>query len=160
MNSCRNCGEATPNPRFCSSSCAAIVNNKKRPKRKLQAKKCRDCGADIPRADHTDRRKLCDACNPFYVDWGSVTYADVRGIYPYQKSVVIRQHARKVVKESGRPQRCQNCGYDKHFEVCHIKGISEFADTDLLSTINATSNLAILCRNCHWELDNHLLKLE
>lgn len=49
---------------------------------------------------------------------------------------------------------CSKCGYDKHFEVCHIKPISSFSDDTLLSEINDISNIIALCPNCHWEFDN------
>lgn len=49
---------------------------------------------------------------------------------------------------------CSKCGYDKHFEVCHIKPISSFSDDTLLSQINDISNIIALCPNCHWEFDN------
>lgn len=56
--------------------------------------------------------------------------------------------------------KCSNCGYDKHVEVCHIKSISSFNNESKISEINDISNLILLCPNCHWELDNGILKLK
>ena len=69
----------------------------------------------------------------------------------------IRARARLKIKEN---QSCQNCGYSKHIEVCHIKPISMFTEDSLIEDINSDSNLLFLCPNCHWEFDNKLLKLE
>jgi len=66
----------------------------------------------------------------------------------------IRQHARQ--QTSSRQQKCEECGYKKHVETCHIKPICEFSDDDLLSDVNAPSNLKLLCPNCHWEYDDKI----
>ena len=50
--------------------------------------------------------------------------------------------------------KCEKCGYDKHFEICHKKAISSFPDDALISVVNDLNNLVSLCPNCHWELDN------
>ena len=54
-------------------------------------------------------------------------------------------------------QPCENCGYDKHTELAHIKAVSDFPDTALLKEVHARENLKVLCPNCHWEYDNGLL---
>ena len=54
---------------------------------------------------------------------------------------------------------CQNCGYKRHKEFCHIKPISQFSISTKIKDINRESNLLILCPNCHWEFDNNLLSL-
>lgn len=51
-------------------------------------------------------------------------------------------------------KKCSKCGYDKHFQICHIKSISSFPDDTMLSEINNISNVVALCPNCHWEFDN------
>ena len=60
---------------------------------------------------------------------------------------------------SSVPKYCKNCGYDKHVEVCHIKSISEFDKTSLISEINSLDNLIYLCPNCHWEYDHKIISL-
>ena len=71
----------------------------------------------------------------------------------------IRDKAKYVVKHLGW-SCCQNCGYDKHFEICHIKAIKDFPKDTLLSVVNDPSNLIPLCPNCHWEFDRGILKWE
>ena len=46
------------------------------------------------------------------------------------------------------------CGYDKTYEVAHIKAVSEFSDDALISEINDINNLIALCPNHHWEFDH------
>ena len=55
---CENpaCAKETSNPRFCSKSCAASVNNQNSPKRKAGGE-CERCYTAIPR-----RRRYCQAC--------------------------------------------------------------------------------------------------
>lgn len=66
----------------------------------------------------------------------------------------IASLARNVYYKSSRPKWCICCGYDKHFEVAHIKAVSDFEDNTLISEINSEDNLIALCPNHHWEYDN------
>lgn len=66
----------------------------------------------------------------------------------------IQKGARKIYATSNKPKRCICCGYDKHFEVAHIKAVSDFDDDVLISEINNIDNLIALCPNHHWEYDN------
>jgi len=70
----------------------------------------------------------------------------------------IRAHARYSYINSNRPKACENCAYDKHYEVCHIKPIRLFDMDTPISVVNALDNLIALCPNCHWELDNGLIR--
>lgn len=54
---------------------------------------------------------------------------------------------------------CNNCGYNKHVELCHIKPITSFDPSATIREVNALSNVVQLCPNCHWEFDNGLLNL-
>lgn len=69
----------------------------------------------------------------------------------------IRNSARRVAKAI--EDKCANCGYDKHVEVCHIKAISSFDDDCLVREVNDINNLIKFCRNCHWEFDNGILNI-
>ena len=51
------------------------------------------------------------------------------------------------------------CGYDKHYEIAHIKPVSDFEDDALITEINSIDNLIALCPNHHWEFDNGLLNI-
>lgn len=66
----------------------------------------------------------------------------------------IQKYARIVYMNSDKPKKCAICGYDKHFEVVHIKSVSSFSDDTLISEINDIENLVALCPNHHWEYDN------
>lgn len=71
----------------------------------------------------------------------------------------IRKDAQNIFNKSNKPKCCAICGYDKHIEVAHIKAVSDFENTTLVSEINNIDNLIALCPNHHWEYDNGLLKL-
>ena len=71
----------------------------------------------------------------------------------------IQKDARITYQASSKPKQCIICGYDKHYEVAHIKAVSDFDGTALISEINNIDNLIALCPNHHWEYDNGLLTL-
>ena len=57
--------------------------------------------------------------------------------------------------------KCQVCKYSKHVDLAHIQAVASFdKDTAKLKEINHPDNLLVLCKNCHWEFDNGLLKIE
>lgn len=51
------------------------------------------------------------------------------------------------------------CTYCLHIDVAHIKSVSEFEDSALISEINDASNLVGLCKNHHWEFDHGYLSI-
>ena len=71
----------------------------------------------------------------------------------------IQKHARSMYQHSNRPQNCVVCGYDKTYEVAHIKAVSDFNNDVLISEINDVKNLIALCPNHHWEFDNGQLDI-
>lgn len=149
MKTCVKCGKQTTNPKFCSRSCSASYNNSVSPKRKAKQHGCKACGKIIP-----GNRLYCLDHSPNNRDY---TKEEMRTRQKYQLNSGIRIRARSVTKRY--KQVCYICGYDKHVEVCHISPISSFPDSTLLSEINSPSNLVLLCPNCHWELDNNLLRI-
>lgn len=153
MNKCLNCGKETSNPKFCSRSCSASYNNKKREKVK---KYCIKCGKFIGEGNQC-RRKYCDDCNPNKVNWSQTTLQEVEEKRKYQSHSRIRELARKKVMTIPRFQKCAECGYTKHIEICHIKAIKDFDKNFSIEEINDVSNLVGLCPNHHWEFDNGLL---
>ena len=66
----------------------------------------------------------------------------------------IQKMARNIYINSNKPKKCIVCGYIKHYEVAHIKAVSDFDDVTLISEINDEDNLIALCPNHHWEYDN------
>lgn len=61
----------------------------------------------------------------------------------------VRARARSLFKTWIDRRICWNCGYNKHVELCHIKPISSFDSSSLISEINCNTNVIILCPNCH-----------
>ena len=66
----------------------------------------------------------------------------------------VRSHSRYVMKQTNRDLKCEECGYDKFVEVCHLRPVRDFSKESLLKTVNSIENLKLLCPNCHWEFDN------
>lgn len=71
----------------------------------------------------------------------------------------ISNGARKAYAASGEKKECYVCRYNLHYEIAHIKDVSDFHPEAKISEINAIENLVALCRNHHWEFDNGYLKL-
>lgn len=137
---------------FCSHSCSANYNGTK------TKKICTNCSNFRKGAS-----KYCNKCNPKNNPSiiGELTIKELEDRYEKSKRIIgwvnskIREFCRGWNKELiGKP--CVKCGYDKHTEFCHIKAISSFSKDTKIKTINSLENIAILCRNCHWELDNNL----
>lgn len=68
----------------------------------------------------------------------------------------IRKRAQQNYQFSNKPKKCSKCGYDKHYEVCHVRSVSDFPGDALVSEINNIENLIALCPNCHWEFDHNI----
>lgn len=77
-----------------------------------------------------------------------------------QSRVAIQREAKIIYKKSNKPKRCVVCGYNKHYEVAHIKSVSSFNDDILVSEIDNIDNLISLCPNHHWEYDNNKLNIQ
>jgi 5-methylcytosine-specific restriction endonuclease McrA len=143
---CLNCDNMTRNPKFCSRSCAASVNNSEFPKR-LAEGKCKSCGIAL-----TVRLNYCKNCQTRGQDV-TVNEAIYSNSNKANAFALIRNRARSKMQKLGF-KSCSKCGYSKHVEVCHIKPIAQFSLDALLSEVNHESNLIILCPNCHWEFDH------
>jgi len=83
----------------------------------------------------------------------------VKGKHPSWKNANIRNLCRSWNKELTK-QPCKRCGYSIHVELCHIKPVASFPLETKLREVNDPLNIVVLCRNCHWELDNGYLTLE
>lgn len=161
--SCKQCGnECKKQTRdllnnkhaFCSRSCAATFNNLLSVKPPIL---CNRCGNPVKHRS----RKYCDGCKSWRSErvdnmtLGDVMYAKGPSSVEAKWSIV-RGRARTLYKneiEFG----CENCGYSKHAEVCHIKGIPSFSLETLVKVVNDRDNILILCKRCHWEFDHNLL---
>lgn len=152
MNNCLHCGAETANAKYCSRSCANRVNGHLFPSRQRLARSCKHCGTAL-----LTRRTTCDACNPGFVDWRTVQLQQLKAKALQQYAAQIRSLAREVYRKSNRPKACAVCGYHTHFEVCHVRPISDFLPTDYVADVNQLDNLVALCPNHHWEFDHGLL---
>lgn len=133
---------------FCDSSCAAAFNNKI-PKRKLK-NKCRICSKSI--------YSQSMYCKPCYVAGHYLCDKTLEEATSHRKDANrycnIRQASRREYLKSDKPKCCSVCGYERHFEVCHIKDIASFPLTTKVKEVNHLDNLVALCPTHHWELDH------
>ena len=153
MTACPVCARMTRNPKFCSRSCAAKVNNVLVPKRRPGGN-CSACGAPVPRRhrycpEHRPNKPL-DRSQPIR------TVADGSD-HPACRYARLRQDARRLYL-SAFPYRCSRCGSDKRIEVCHKRPLTSFPLETPISVVNSLDNLVRLCPNCHWEFDHGLLQ--
>ena len=134
--------------KFCNRSCAAIYNNSKRIL--IPIKKTKRTASHVDNYINNQNSMI-----------GNRTKKETFTYYKTYQTArsAIRRHAHRNFFFHCTDKRCQNCGYEKYIEVCHIKSVSDHEDSTLISTINDISNLIGLCPNCHWEFDHGLLKL-
>jgi hypothetical protein len=166
MNTCKECGSETSNPKFCSRSCAATFNNRKYPKKKLD-RVCEKEGCDD--VVFSWRSTLCKKHHDEYKSWRGESLKkktigefrnrkSVNGKHPSWKHAGVRTLNRSWNKHLIELP-CKRCGYKLHVELCHIRPVSEFPDNALMGEVNGEENNVQLCRNCHWELDNGYFKI-
>lgn len=146
---------ATKKKKFCNQSCSASYNNSKRTS-KIEFKKEEKMKLKILKKEqkkfidkfnclkNISKKEMFDKC---------LNYQSAR--------TRIQKHARYVYSTSNKPKCCSECGYDKHYEVCHIKPVSKFNDESLIiEDINNVNNLISLCPTHHWEFDNGILEIK
>lgn len=168
QTSCKECGKSfsknyseakKSTNNFCSQSCSAVFNNKKNPKR-VKTKICKSCNNLI-----ISGKTYCSDCIKIGKHTSIGQFISDRTLAEELQSKKndanryngIRAHARSFM--SKKEQKCFNCNYSLHVEVCHIKAIKNFSLDTLIKDINSEKNLVLLCRRCHWELDNGYLKI-
>ncbi len=121
---------------------------------------CSSCGSSISK---NSKSGLCVACalkkkmEKTAKEFGKRDKESFLGNSWWEKRIPIAKHAKRIYRLSDKPKKCCVCGYDKHYEVCHIMPVSEFTMETTLNEINDIQNLIALCRNCHWEYDNGCL---
>lgn len=92
--------------------------------------------------------------------WKTLTILEFRDKYTLRKfHGKLRGLSRKAYLKSDKPKECHNCGYAKHFDVCHVKDVKDFDGQTLVTEVNSLDNLIALCPNCHWEFDHGHLEL-
>lgn len=138
---CINCGLTTKNKKFCSSSCAAKVNNKI-PKRK-HSRVCFCCNAP------TSNQKFCSiAC--------AAKQKHLDTISKYEKGELKTDSTVKacLIEATGYVcSLCSNTGTHNDMplvlQLDHIDGNSDN---------NMPSNLRLLCPNCHSQTETFCFK--
>lgn len=138
---CKNifvCNQVDPN-RFCSQSCAAKFNNRRRPK---WVKNCLNCGRKIGR-----QRQYCShKCNKefFYNEFIKKWKNGAEGTTNCGRhSVFIRKFLFKKFNNE-----CSKCGWKEQNPITNKVPLEvEHIDGNYLN--NKEENLTLLCPNCH-----------
>ena len=109
---------------------------------------CIDCGCRLTNA----RNIRCHRCKTLFTlsvfEQRTLENAVSRGNARVKYSSV-RKNAIKKMSVSDTSKRCKLCGFDVVVEVHHIKPISSFSDSALISEVNSLENLVYLCPNHH-----------
>lgn len=157
----------TSENQFCSKSCAAIFNNTvyiKRPTttsivsikyiKKEHHIDCINCNKNFLKSSNQTTNccsRLCQTEQYMKSRTLADTIVRIRG----NKFDTARSNARSYSKHF-YPKHCMKCGYDKHYEVCHIEDLTSQDTSKTLFEVNHITNLIHLCPNCHWEFDHNL----
>lgn len=152
--------------RFCSKRCSNIAIVRRAKSTRVGRNSCETCGVK------TDNAKFCsNKCKAVYMQKDPLAvfneFATVNDYYEYYGALAIHKvrsrigdNARSVLGKINKDKKCAICGYDKHVQVHHIKGIGSFGRDALVSEINKVDNLVYLCPNHHWEVERGLIKLD
>ncbi len=155
MNKCLNCDAETKNPKYCSSSCAAKVNNRIRSaKQKLEkpsTKACKHCNVPI-----VDRNTYCSIeCQHKHQNNEKIAQFIAEKFYDTPVNTGSNSWLRKYLVEV-LDYTCSECGIGDTYngkpitlEIDHING---------KSSNNILSNLRFLCPNCHSQTDTYKAK--
>jgi hypothetical protein len=156
--------------KFCSQSCSAQFNNRKRTKNSLGKPGYRDyickCCGQLVVSKHV--RQICDRCRRLGLYIPSRDESEtleeimnrlgVKTTSDQKLRSIIVTHARQTYRRNDKEFICNICGYIKHTNVCHIRPWTKFPKTASLGEINNIDNLISLCPNHHWEFDHNLLE--
>lgn len=125
---CKNCGAAFQrrrgknDPMYCGDRCKMDALQKTR-----ITLTCKYCGTSFETTAMNHRAKFCS-----------------QRCWVESKGKRIRTAELKArLKESGREEKCEQCGYDKVKKILHVH------HKDRNMTHNALENLEFLCPNCH-----------
>jgi hypothetical protein len=108
---------------------------------------------------HSGKNKKCKQCiesENILLDSSTLQDTLVTNHFRSAQWAKVRGRARTQYKNQVI-EGCENCGYKKHAEVCHIIAIPEFPLSTEVWRVNHKNNILILCGNCHWEADHNML---
>lgn len=176
---CKNCMKEVNKPpsqikksksgnHFCSRSCASKVNNTGRQRNPPKERTCNRCDIKYFISPSHQSTRLCGVCaesrRESIDNIKNLTLKEyreknsVKGKHRSWANVHVRNFTRSWNRHL-QGKSCENCGYDKHTEFCHIIAVCDFPEDTQLKVVNSEENIAILCRNCHWEFDKGLLTI-
>lgn len=139
----------------CSRSCANFARRK--PKKQHY---CKMCGSEMRQGKYRN----CEDCREINKNKTlSYTVSQIRDAYKSKSGLAfaakIRGYSKTIYDRSDQPKCCIVCGYNKHYEVCHIRPVKTFDDSATMAEVHSLDNLIALCPNCHWEFDHGLITL-
>lgn len=172
---CLNCDVETSNPKFCSRSCSASLNNALMPKRKLN-NRCFSCEGFI-----RSNVKYCSECYQVFIKNRKVKFCDKHQIDRIIKNgktykciecnkeavVSYRQRAKKRLVENFGG-KCKICGYKKSTRALHFHHVDPSTKSFGIGTGNTrkwelvleeVKKCILVCSNCHGEIHDGLINL-
>lgn len=150
---CLNCGELftslkSENRKYCSNSCAAIINNKLHPKRKSQYN-------ERKRGEYHKRKSNnCLNCNK--ITTNKYCSSKCQQEYRWKEKIKLieegymffspKTYKKYLIEKHG--EKCMKCGWNERHPITGKVPI-ELEHKDGNSENNNLNNLELLCPNCH-----------
>lgn len=157
---CEECGKTVEKPardagRFCSQGCANRHIGRVKVARSLNQGRLCECGNRL-----RSRSECCKSCRSRATRLANnaKTLQEVREECgsSFEFHAKLRGWSRLAYEG---PKSCYACGYDLHVDIAHIRPVSDFPTSALVSEVNDPSNLVALDKRCHWEFDHGYLQL-
>lgn len=143
MNYCILCESQTKNPKYCSRSCAAKVNNSKSPKRKRVVTNCLNCENAL---SGNQKKYCCSRCSQRHRRNQSVN-AWLSGEDLGLTSAGILKPGLKEWLISERGEQCQKCGWnERHPTLDKVPLVADHVDGNHRN--NRPHNIRLICPNC------------
>lgn len=154
--------------KYCSPACSTSIGRRASKRNREEIARFGIDGRECGCGERKSRRsKRCRSCSKRKLLIASMQET-LGGIKKKSKGRArhmfqgVRNNAHRVVSvldvELLNSCRRAGCEYKVHAEIAHLREISSFLDSATIGEINDTKNLALLCRNCHWEYDNGLVE--